>query len=164
MNCKNVEDLILTDYLDGQMDDEKKKQLEKHLADCASCREYELIARKTVIGPFNDSERVNPPAVIWHKIKEQIEEEEELTSPFADLIRRIKSLLYVPKPAFAVAAIVIILLITVSVIKLPSKNQEIVKVAPENQVECITYLISVFDEGPLNEDNDFETSIEEYFL
>ncbi len=166
MNCKNVEELILTDYLDGQMDEGQKKQLEKHLASCVHCREYELAVRKTVIGPFDNSERVNPPAVIWHKIKEQIEEEqkEELTSPFADFIRSIKSLLYVPKPAFAVAMIVILLLVTVSVIKLPSKNQEIVKVDTENQVECITYLISVFDQDSANEDNDFETSIEEYFL
>jgi len=168
MNCKNVEDLILTDYPDGQMDEEQEKQIEKHLASCVHCREYELAVRKTVIVPFNNSERVNPPAVIWHKIKEQIEEEEEeeeeLTSPFADLIRRIKSLLYMPKPALAVATIVIILLVTVSIIKLPSKNQEIVKVDPENQIECITYLINVFDQDSVNEDSGFETSIEEYFL
>ncbi len=167
MNCKNVEDLILTDYLDGQMDEEQKKLIEKHLASCVHCREYVLTARKTVIAPFDNSERVNPPAVLWHKIREQIDEEEQpeaLTSPFADFIHSIKSLLYMPKPAFAVAMIVILLLVTVSVVKLPSKNQEIVKVDTENQVECITYLISVFDQDSMSEDDNFEDPIEEYFL
>ncbi len=77
MNCKNVEDFILTDYLDGQMDEEQKRRIGKHLASCVHCREYELAARKTVITPFNNSEKVNPPAELWYKIKEQIEEEEQ---------------------------------------------------------------------------------------
>lgn len=166
MKCKKIKELILTDYLDGQMDEEQKKQIEKHLASCVHCKEYELVTRKTVIEPFSNTERLNPPEIIWHKIKEQIEEkqQQELSSPFADLIRRIKSLLYVPKPALAVATIVIVSLITVTIIRLPSKNQEIVKVSPENQVECVNYLISVFNQDSLDENNDFGTSIEEYFL
>ena len=92
---------------------------------------------------------------------------QELTSPFADLIRRIKSFLYVPKPALAVATIIVALLIMVTIIKLPSENQEIMKANlenQENQIECITYLLRVFNQDSMNENNGFGTSIEDYFL
>ncbi len=166
MKCKKIKELILTDYPDGQMDEEQKKQIEKHLASCVHCKEYELVTRKTVIEPFSNTERLNPPEIIWHKIKEQIEEkqQQELSSPFADLIRRIKSLLYIPKPALAVATIVIVSLITVTIIRLPSKNPEVMKVNPEKQIECINHLISVFSQDSMNGNKDFGTSIEEYFL
>ncbi|MEE9605655.1 MAG: zf-HC2 domain-containing protein [Candidatus Scalindua sp.] len=165
MNCKKVKELILTDYLDGQVNEEQKRQIEKHLASCGPCKEYELLAKKTVIDPFNNAKRIRPSEVVWHKIKEQIEEEQqELASPFADLIRRIKSFLYVPKPAFVVATIMVVLLIIVTIIKLPSEKQEIVKVSPEKQIECMTYLLRVFNQDSTNETNGFGTSIEEYFL
>lgn len=165
MNCKKVKELILTDYLDGQVSEQQKKQIEKHLASCGPCKEYELLAKKTVIEPFNNAERLRPSEAVWHKIKEHIEEEEqELTSPFADLIRRIKSFLYVPKPALVVATIIVVLLVIVTIVKLPSEKQEIVKVNSEKQIECMTYLLSVFNQDSTNEVNGFGTSIEEYFL
>ena len=169
MNCEKVKELILTDYADRQVNEEQKEQIEKHLASCGHCKEYELAARKTVIDPFNNAERLNPPEAVWHKIKEKIEEKQlqELTSPFADLIRRIKSFLYVPKPALAVATIIVALLIMVTIIKLPSENQEIVKVNlenQENQIECMTHLLRMFNQDSMNENNGFGTSIEDYFL
>ncbi len=167
MNCEKVKELIITDYLDRQVNEEQKEQIEEHLASCRHCKEYELAARKTVIDLFNNAERLRPPEAVWHKIKEKIEEEQELTSPFADLIRRIKSFLYVPKPALAVATIIVALLIMVTIIKLPSENQEIMKANlenQENQIECITYLLRVFNQDSMNENNGFGTSIEDYFL
>ena len=165
MNCKKVKELILTDYLDGQMDKEQETLIDNHLADCVDCMEYKLIVRKTAFSPFSNPERHKPPDALWHKIKEQIEEEQqESTSPFADLIRKIGRLMYVPRPVFAVAAVAIILLITVTILKLPSRSQEIVEVTPEKQIECVNYLISVFDQDSTDEDDDFETFVDEYFL
>ncbi len=165
MNCKKVKELILTDYLDRQVNEEQKKQIEKHLASCVNCKEYELAARKTVIEPFNKTERVNPPEEIWHKIKGQVEEEQkELANPFTDFIHRIKSLLYVPRPVLAVPTIVIVLLIVVTIIYLPSKKQETLEVNPESRIESINYMMSVFNQDSMDEDNGIATDIEEYFL
>ena len=167
MKCEDVKELILTDYLDEQLREEQKTQIEKHLAICRDCKEYELLTRAAVVEPFNNVERHNPPEAAWHKIREQIEEElplQEPTNSFADLIHRIKTSLYIPKPAFVVASILILLLVVITVIKLPTEDQKIVKVNPESQIECINYLMSVFDQETVNGNDDFGTSIEDYFL
>lgn len=166
MKCDKIQELILTDYLDGQINEEQKTDIEKHLASCADCKEYGVVARETTITPFNNAEKLSPPEAIWDKVKDRIENEQlqEGTNPFANLISSIKSVLYIPKPAFAVAAVSIILLIIVAVIKLPSDNQKIVKLSAEDQIECISYLLGAFNEGPTDENDDFGSSVEEYFL
>ncbi len=167
MKCKYVKELILTDYLDEQLEKEQKTQIEKHLTICRDCREYELLTKKAVVEPFNDLERHNPPEATWNKIREQIEEELPLQEPansFADLILRIKSFLHIPKPAFVVTAIIVLLLAVITVIKLQPEDQKIVKVNPESQIECINYLMTVFDQETMNGNDDFGTSIEELFL
>jgi len=167
MKCEDVKELILTDYLDEQLGNEQEAQLEKHLAICRDCKEYELLTRTAVVEPFNNMERHNPPEAAWNKIREQIEEDlplQEPTNPFADLIHKIKSALYIPKPAFVVAPIIVLILVVITFIKLPTEDQKIVKVNPESQIECITYLMSVFNQETMNGNDDFGTSIEELFL
>ena len=167
MKCEYVKELILTDYLDGQLGREQKTQIEKHLTICKDCKEYELLTRTAVVEPFNSLERYNPPEAAWHKIREQIEEElplQEPTNSFANLIRKVKTFLYIPKPAFVVTTIIVLLIAVITVIKLQPEDQKIVKVNPESQIECITYLISVFDQETVNGNDDFGTSIEELFL
>ncbi len=167
MKCEYVKELILTDYLDEQLGKEQKTQIEKHLTVCKGCKEYELLTRTAVVEPFNNLKRHNPPEAAWHKIREQIEEElplQEPTNSFADLIRKVKAFLYIPKPAFVVTTIIVLLLAVITVIKLQPEDQKIVKVNPESQIECITYLISVFDQETVNGNDDFGTSIEELFL
>ncbi|MHC4268446.1 MAG: anti-sigma factor family protein [Planctomycetota bacterium] len=164
MKCDKVQELILIDYLDGQVNEEQKTNIEKHLASCVHCKEYELVARETVITPFNNAKRLSPPEATWDKIRNQIEKEQlqERTNPFADLIRGIKSALHIPKPAFAVATAAIVILVIVTVIKLPS--EKIVKLSTEDQIECIDYLLGAFNDEFTDDNNDFETSVEEYFL
>ena len=167
MKCEYVKELILTDYLDGQLEKEQKAQIEKHLTICKGCKEYELLTRTAVAEPFDNLEKHSPPEATWNKIREQIEEElprQEPTNSFADLIRKIKSFLYIPKPAFVVAPVIVLLLVVITVIKLPPEDQKIVKVNPESQIECINYLMSVFDQETMNGNDDFGTSIEELFL
>ncbi len=164
MKCDKVQELILTDYLDGQVNKEQKMNIEEHIASCLHCKEYELAARETVITPFNRVEKLRPPEATWDKIRNQIEEEQiqERANPFADLIRGIKSVLYIPKPAFAIALVAVVLLVIVTVIKLPS--EKIVKLSTEDQIECMDYLIGAFNEESTDNNSDFGTFMEEYFL
>ncbi len=168
MKCEDVKELILTDYLDGQLGKVQKAHIEEHLAICSDCKEYELLTKTAVVDPFNNTERHNPPEAAWHNIREQIEKEklplQEQTNSFADFVRMINSFLYIPKPALVATTIAAILLVVITVIKFQPEDQKIVKVSPEKQIECITYLISVFDQETVNGDDDFETSIEDLFL
>ena len=167
MKCEYVKELILTDYLDGQLGKEQKAQIEKHLTTCRDCKEYELLTRAAAVEPFDNLEKYSPPEAAWNKIREQIEEELPLQEPansFADLIRKVKTFLYIPKPAFAVTTIMVLFLVVITVIKLPTEDQNIAKVNPESQIECINYLMSIFDQETMNGNDDFGTSIEELFL
>ncbi len=80
------------------------------------------------------------------------------------MIRKVKTFLYIPKPAFVVTTIIVLLIAVITVVKLQPEDQKIVKVNPESQIECINYLISVFDQETVNGNDDFGTSIEELFL
>lgn len=167
MKCKDVKELILTDYLDEQLGKEQKAQIEQHLTICKGCKEYELLTRTAAVEPFNNVERYNLPEMAWNKIREQIEEERPLQAPtnsFADFILRIKSFLYIPKPAFVVTSILVLVLVGITVIRLRPEDQKMVKVDPERQIECINYLMTVFDQDTINGSDDFGTSIEELFL
>ena len=46
MKCEDVQELIFTDYLDGQLGKEQETQVEEHLAICGDCKEHELLAQK----------------------------------------------------------------------------------------------------------------------
>jgi hypothetical protein len=167
MKCEDVKELIRTDYLDEQLGKEQKTQIEQHLTTCSDCKEYELLTRTAVVEPFNNLEKHNPPEATWNKIREQIEEERPQYEPensFADLILRIKEFLYIPKPAFVVTSILVLLLVGITVITLKPDNQKVVQVNPESQIECINYLMTVFDQEGANGNDDFGTSIEDYFL
>ncbi len=167
MKCEHVKELILTDYLDEQLGKEQKAQIEKHLTICKGCKEYELLTRTAAVEPFDNLEKYSPPEATWNKIREHIEEElplQEPTSSIADLINRIKTFLYIPKPAFVVTTMIVLLCAVITVIKLQPEDQKIVKVNPESQIECINYLITVFDQETMNGNDDFGTSIEELFL
>ena len=127
MKCEDVKELILTDYLDGQLGKEMKAQIEKHLTICKGCKEYEFLTRTAAVEPFDNLEKYSPPEATWNKIREQIEEElplQEPTNPFADLIHRVKTFLYIPKPAFVVTSILVLLLVGITVIKLQPDDQK----------------------------------------
>ena len=167
MKCEDVKELILTDYLDEQLGKEQKTQIEQHLTICSDCKEYELLTRTAVVEPFNNLERHNPPKETWNKIREQIEEERpqhEQENSFVDLILRIKEFLYIPKPAFVVTSILVLLLVGITIIKLKPDDQKIVQVNPESQIECINYLMTVFDQETVNGNDGYGTSIEDLFL
>ncbi|MBT6561149.1 MAG: zf-HC2 domain-containing protein [Candidatus Scalindua sp.] len=167
MKCEDVKELILTDYLDGQLEKEQKTQIEQHLTICSDCKEYELLTRTAVVEPFNNLENHNPPKATWNKIRGQIEEERPLHEPansFTDLILRIKEFFYIPKSAFVVTSILVLLLVGITVIKLKPDDQKVVQVNPDSQIECINYLMTVFDQESANGNDDFGTSIEDYFL
>ena len=165
MKCKDAEKLILTYYLDEQLVEGPRKQVEKHLAICEQCRKYELLTKKTVIEPFTNVERLNPPEGAWHGIKGKIEgEQQKFESPFAQFLSRIRSNLSIPKPAFAVAAMLIVFVILATMIKLPSRKNEKANINSEEQIDCMNYLIRVFNQDSMNGGNGFGTSIEEYFL
>ncbi len=71
--CKDIKDLILTDYIDSETSSETQKQIEGHLLICADCRRFAEEAQKTLVTPFKETERRLPPENLWYAIKEKLE-------------------------------------------------------------------------------------------
>ena len=55
MNCKLVQELVLTDYSDGQLSAARMRKVDNHLMHCLACRTLFEKVRKNVIDPLKRS-------------------------------------------------------------------------------------------------------------
>ena len=164
MKCNDWQDLILTDYLDDQMSKERTIQLEEHLSTCQECREFVAHARKAVIEPFENAEKAQPSEKVWHNIKDAIGEEQE-AEEFVSLWDRIRAIIFIPKPAMALATTAIVLVAATFIFNHYHQQFQMAKyVAMQNQVDDINYVLDEL--AAYSEENNFyeQTDIEEYFL
>ena len=72
MKCKNIEKLILTDYIDGKLSGDKLRDLEDHIASCSRCRKLTAELRAISAG-LERMKREEPSFPVWNKIKAEIE-------------------------------------------------------------------------------------------
>ena len=104
MKCEKIQELILMDYLDGEMGAEQLEQVEKHLTACAHCREFETMAKQTVFEPFMNVERVSSPESVWYQIKKTIEVKGE-EAVVASFFENLRALFSVKRPVLALSII-----------------------------------------------------------
>lgn len=74
MKCKKIQDIIITDYIDNELDGKARAVIHCHLAACKACREF-LGSLTAVVKPFRDAEPSSPPDFLWGKIKAGLERE-----------------------------------------------------------------------------------------
>ena len=110
MNCEKIKDMILEGYLDKETGSEERGLIERHLAECNSCREFVSVVTKSAIEPFKKAEIHKVPDSIWHRIKEAIESERQpdaRPSSTPNLIATLKNIFYIPKPVLVAASLII---------------------------------------------------------
>ena len=168
MNCKKAKDFILTDYLDGCMKGQSKDIIEDHIKQCNDCREFLVTARKTVIEPFGGIVREKTPESVWQNLRATIPEKykQNYYNPINVFLERLRSLTFIPKPGLVfVSALSILLIVVLSIRFFPVKqNQELAKIASDEQFEDLTYLMSYPDISADDGSSGYGTDIEEYFL
>ena len=76
MNCKKIKGLIITGYLDNQLNEKLKQQVEGHLSVCNQCREFEKSLRNVAVEPFKNLKEITPADSVWQRIRESIEAEQ----------------------------------------------------------------------------------------
>jgi anti-sigma factor RsiW len=72
MTCHEIQDLLLTDMLDGGVTADRKEAVEEHLAGCSACREVLSVALK-LEADLKPSPSVQPPAYLWDRIRDKVE-------------------------------------------------------------------------------------------
>ncbi len=61
MKCHKIQNILLTDYADGQIADNLRRQVDEHLVRCKACREFYAAVKKDVIRPFEKASHQEIP-------------------------------------------------------------------------------------------------------
>jgi len=164
MDCKKIQELIITDYADGETSEALRKGIEEHLISCGRCRAFKASLDKAAIGPFKYVQAEKPPERVWHNIKSTIEREWSV-KPAINIFDRLVEFLQPKKTVFAFAtAAVIILMVSVFTFARYS-GEKAVNSYLQEQADSFYYInengdSSFTDTGYAG----FDTGIEEFFL
>ena len=71
-NCRQVQDVLLTDYVDAQPGADDRAGIDRHLADCAACRAVLESVRQTE-GRLRAAPSLTPPDHLWAGIRARID-------------------------------------------------------------------------------------------
>ena len=188
MECKKIQKLLLTDYIDGEASDALKNEVERHVNICHTCRRFERDLLKTAIEPLRKAKESKPPDLVWNHIKETLGREtlgkEALGKEAIILEERGKSggflaqvldylldichwgsLSSISKPVLALATVLCAVLVLIAtIIRFQTNNQRVAQVEPDKQVEYLAHEMGDSEYFSPEENNGYGTAIEEYFL
>jgi predicted anti-sigma-YlaC factor YlaD len=161
MKCKDIQELLKSDYLDCESSRQEKQAVKEHLDQCSICRslEKELLSQR---GIFQRAERLQPPERLWQNIRDAIVSERlgQENSVRPGFLERLRDLIWYKRPAFALASVLAMTLFAAVLTKGIIARQQL---SNQNNYREI---LSVYSRNLENNDS-FEnmgTSIEEYFL
>jgi predicted anti-sigma-YlaC factor YlaD len=164
MNCKKIQEFIITDYIDGQMGDKQKSLIDQHLVHCHACKGYLDSIKNEVVNPFVNAPKDVPDEFLWPRIKQTMEEQQHVGKSFIpDFWERLRSAVHIPRPAFALATVATLIFVVGTTGQL-MVNSQMMKIKGQEQVEYLSSLIDEPVEIAANNGNDFGTPIEKYFL
>ena len=167
MNCKEIRELILTDYLDKELDSKKEQEISSHLSQCNACKEYASKALESTIKPFKGVERAKCPESVWFQIKGKIATEgmqRVKAGSMVNLLDKPKRFFEARRPVLMAATALIALFILLALPKLYLNRQEIVKRNQEKQAEYLLYFVGEGGYVTIGENGGYGTEIEQYFL
>ena len=164
MNCNQVQDLILTDYLDDRLSTPVLGELKAHLSGCAECREFERVARQAAVEPFASLSKAKTPEAVWQNIREVITEEEArpALSFWEVLWGRWKNVLGF-RPAVVWAGVFSVMILSFVVVHRIS-TQRVAQLKDKEKVEYLAFLMGYPETVSTEGDSGYGTDIEAMFL
>lgn len=121
MECKKIQDRLITGYADKELGVKENAEVEQHLTGCADCREFFGAVQKSAVLPFKEPGEMQPDRVVWQRIQEKIEAERARSENwFGKLADALTPLLRMPQPVFRVAFVTALILVVVVLAKWPS--------------------------------------------
>jgi anti-sigma factor RsiW len=158
--CEQIKDLIVTDYIDGELDKNLAGSVENHLLDCGACRAFFKEVKNSATLPFQQALPQPVPAALWEAVKQGIEDENQVRSPSEDFIQKLKGLFVFPKMVPVFASLMLMLLagsVTLNTIQVQQAQAK-------DQGEYLFSLLSPAGASGSSDNNDSGTPIEHYFL
>jgi predicted anti-sigma-YlaC factor YlaD len=162
MNCKKIRELLLTDYLDKNPDENTMAGVRAHLEKCPECRLFESEIRESSVAPFKNLPRHTCPESVWLNIKEKIAERQGQQVSLLELIREKLKALSQPRPVLVFSSTMIILFIMLGVITKYSMGKNQVREYFAQQAD----FYSVLNQGVENDNNGgrLDNPMEEYIF
>jgi predicted anti-sigma-YlaC factor YlaD len=162
MDCEKIKSL-LTEYIDGELGNGPRGEIESHLQSCHNCRRLKEALTESSVEPLKMAQRVKAPEDLWQKIKGKIEETKE--GPIAEsVLERLRLALHVRRPAIALATAAVVLLIAIAIITSQMQRPGPIARYIEEQADFFIYLAGENGTGYTVDAADIGTDIEEYLL
>ena len=157
--CEHFKDLILTDYIDRQLDKDSAGSLEDHLLDCEDCRAFLKEVKNKAISPFQQAFKEPVPVELWDTIRQGIEHGQE-PGPLEAFIEHLKGLFVFPRLVPVLASLTLMFLAgSVTLDKIHVQQAK-----AQEQGEYLISLLTSSDASSPSDNNDLGTPIEHYFL
>lgn len=116
MNCKSARDVILTDYIDGNLNARALGELKEHLKACPSCRGFiEEVEKSAAL--FKNPVRKDPSPEVWRSIRAEIIRKEHKTGFIQEVSERIRYILPNLRPAIVALSAAVILLVAAAAVR-----------------------------------------------
>lgn len=159
MRCKKIQNLLKSDYLDGNLNPLKQREVLKHLERCDQCcvLEKELRGQREF---FQKMQKQNVSGQVWQNIKQEILKKQLERETYSGVFERLKGFLF---PSHRVLALVSAATAVVIVMALAGSFIRGRNILNEEKDAAILaeYAINIEDQELLS---GFGTNIEEYFL
>jgi len=160
MNCKNIQELIITDYIDSQLSKKTRQKVEEHLKTCKNCKKFEKILLKSAIQPFKKVKKHIPPEKIWIEIQKLLVKEKKY---IFNISHKFKNFLQIKKLAFTTATVAALFITIFIFINLTLNNTQEINSYLQEQGEFLSKLKS--GEKNFYQDEYFlNTSIEKFLF
>jgi anti-sigma factor RsiW len=163
MNCKHIQELIITDYVDGRASQAVQKQVRAHLAACGECRAFEQAVRAKAVQPFAAAEHEQPPHQVWQNIKVAIQQAP--VQPQPSWLERIwfvvRENAALRRPAYALVPVMTLVLLVTLYFQSPYHKQALVQ-DYLGQKAVFMAAMGGSANGDLDNVASFNTAIEEY--
>lgn len=122
MECKKVQDRLLTEYADKELGREENDEVERHLTACRDCREFFEAVQRSAVAPFKEAGAMQPDAAVWQRIQEEIEAERSRSrNGFWKLADALAPFLRMPQPVFRAAFVTALILVVVVLAQWPAR-------------------------------------------
>ncbi len=168
MNCNDIQESLLTDYPDRQLNSARDGEIEQHLSSCVQCREFSDVVCRSLVEPFTGAKKITiSKERVWNNITRRIIEEQtqsRSSNPLVEMMDRVRQVITLRKPAFALLTAAVIALI--AIVYINTGNQEVADL-PQSAVSGTKYISYVAEELSHNQSDDYVdygTDIEHYFL
>jgi anti-sigma factor RsiW len=138
MKCGEIRGLLAADYIDGELDEGARGEVERHLGACPRCRQFEEAVRRDAINPFRDAQLTAAPASLWHRVRQGIEQER--SGGLGAVLRGWLCMFRIWEAAAAAASLAVVILVAMFLLHAPPTATRGTRVPSADTEELQAYL------------------------